>query len=71
MNRRKLAYQIIVADVAQRGIAGKPAIRAYIETRLSYQSFREAIRLGLQIYARQKKNAPAVVLGDVVDYPDA
>ena len=54
MNPRNLARAIIVADVAENGIAGKPAIRAYIETRLSYQAFQEAIRIGLAIYAKRE-----------------
>lgn len=53
MNRRKLAIQIIVAEVAQEGKAGRCAIRAYLETRLSRQAFEEAIQIGLKIYDRR------------------
>ena len=57
MNRRKLAIQIIVAEVAQEGKAGRCAIRAYLDTRMSFQTFSEAIRVGMRIYERAQ-NTP-------------
>ena len=55
MNRRKTAIQIIIADVAENGIAGKASIRAYVETRMSLQTFSEAKMIGRKIY-EQKNN---------------
>jgi len=58
MNRRKLAIAVIVADVAENGIAGKTAMRAYVENRLSYQTFQAAIRTGLAIHNRKRGAVP-------------
>ena len=52
MNRRKIALAVVVADVAEHGEAGRTALRAYIETRMSRASFNEAIRTGRSIYER-------------------
>ena len=54
MNRRKLAIQTIIADVAETGIAGRCALRAYIETRMSKKTFNEAIVIGQKIFKRSK-----------------
>ncbi len=53
MNHRKLAMAIIAADVAETGKAGKAAIRAYVETRLSMANFRIACAAGQAIYQRK------------------
>lgn len=53
MNRRKLAIAVIVAEVAETGKAGKCAIRAYIETRMSRETFNKACAAGLEIYRRK------------------
>lgn len=50
MNRRKLSIQIIIADVAENGVVTKIGIRAYVETRMSKQTFNEAIEVGQKIY---------------------
>lgn len=52
MNRRKIALQVIVAEVAQTGKAGKCALRAYVENRVSRDAFDEACRIGQRIYQR-------------------
>ena len=55
MNRRKLAIQVIVADVAQHGKAGQSALRAYVENRVSRDTFNKACQLGMQIYERGQR----------------
>lgn len=55
MNRRQVAIQVVVAEVAQTGKAGRCAIRAYVETRMSRQTFDEACRIGRAIYERGQK----------------
>ena len=57
MNRRKVAIQVIVAEVAQTGKAGRCALRAYVETRLSAAAFHEACALGMKIYERGQRAA--------------
>jgi hypothetical protein len=57
MNRRKIAIQVIIAEVAQEGIAGRCAIRAYVESRMSAKTFHDAIRLGQRIYERNHQPA--------------
>ena len=56
MNRRKTAIQVIIAEVAQEGKAGKCAIRDYIETRLSKTSFNKACEMGQAIYNQNQSN---------------
>lgn len=58
MNRRKVAMACITADVYENGKATKIGLRAYIETRMSMQSFQEAIRLGLRLRERDGGVAP-------------
>ena len=53
MNRRKMAINIIVAEVAETGEAGRCAIRAYVETRLSRKAFGDACEIGRKIYERK------------------
>ena len=60
MNRRKIAMQVILAEVAQEGKAGKCAIRAYCETRLSKAKFNEMCRIGKAIYDKNH-NSPQPV----------
>ena len=50
--KRKQALAVIVADVAQHGVAGKTAIRVYAENRISRKAFNEACRTGMAIYNR-------------------
>lgn len=54
MNRRKMAINIIVAEVAETGKAGRCAIRAYIETRLSRKVFNQACEIGRKIFERKQ-----------------
>lgn len=62
MNRRKIALQVIVAEVAQTGVAGRSALRAYVENRVSRQSFDEACRIGRMIFERgQAKQAAEAI----------
>jgi len=56
MNRRKIATQVIVAEVAQTGKAGRCSIRAYIETRMSRATFNQACEIGQKIFERSNKN---------------
>ena len=60
---RKQALAVIVADVAQHGIAGKSAIRAFIENRLSRASFDQACNIGRQIYERGQAQQAGAVKG--------
>lgn len=53
MNRRKSAIAVIVAEVAETGKAGQCAIRAYVETRMSRETFNKACAAGLAIYRRK------------------
>lgn len=55
MNRRKMAINVIVAEVAEKGKAGECAIRAYIETRMSKATFDRACAIGLKIYERSER----------------
>lgn len=48
--KRKQAIAVIVADVAQHGIAGKAALRAFVENRISRAAFNEAVAHGLHLY---------------------
>jgi hypothetical protein len=57
MTRRELALRIITAEVASTGKAGKCAIRAYVECRMSRESFEKACAIGLAIYERQVATA--------------
>lgn len=57
--RRQIAIQVIVAEVAQTGKAGKCAIRAYVETRMSRATFDEACRLGMRIWERSQQQKAA------------
>lgn len=50
MNRRKMAINVIVAEVAETGEAGRCAIRAYVETRMSKTTFNQACQIGLKIF---------------------
>ena len=50
--KRKQALAVIVADVAQYGVAGKTSIRVYVENRISKKAFNDAIRTGLSIYRK-------------------
>lgn len=59
MNRRKIAIQVVIAEVAQTGKAGRCAIRAYVETRMSRATFDEACRIGQRIYKRSQEQAKA------------
>lgn len=54
MNRRKLAIAIIVAEVAQTGKAGKCAVRAFVESRMSRATFNQACQTGLAIWKRSQ-----------------
>lgn len=54
MNRRKMAINVIVAEVAETGKAGRCAIRAYIETRMSKITFNRACEIGLKIFEKAK-----------------
>ena len=63
MNRRKVAIQVIIADVAETGIAGRSAIRAYVETRMSRTTFNEACRIGQAIYQRKQEQIPGAPVG--------
>ena len=51
--RRVLARAVIVAEVAETGIAGKAAIRAYVEARMSREAFTAACSVGLAIFDRR------------------
>lgn len=53
MNRRELALRVITAEVAETGKAGKCAIRAYVENRVSREAFNKACAVGLAIYERR------------------
>lgn len=63
MNRRKIAIAIITADVAENGIAGKAAIRAFVESRLSRSTFDQACAIGQAIYQRKRANEAGAVNG--------
>ena len=74
MNRRKVAIQVIIADVAETGIAGKFALRAYVETRMSRATFDQACAIGQAIYQRQQQiipNSPVGVPGIYFSKPTA
>ena len=60
MTRRDLALRIITAEVAETGKAGKCAIRAYVECRVSRESFNKACAVGLAIFDRRNFPAPEV-----------
>lgn len=55
MNRRKLAIQVIIAEVAEAGEAGKCSVRAYVETRMSLATFNKAIATGYRIYEKGQR----------------
>ena len=68
MSRRKLAIAVIVADVAETGIAGRSALRAYVETRMSRQTFDEACRIGQALF-HQRVRRPAAGLSKETHQP--
>lgn len=51
-SKRAIALATIRADVAQNGIAGQAAIRAFCENRISRTAYEQAKREGLAIYDR-------------------
>ena len=57
---RKLALAIIVAEVAQHGCATREAIRAYIENRVSRESFNKACRQGMRIRSVANDQTPTI-----------
>lgn len=65
MNRRKIAIAVIVAEVAETGIAGRCALRAYVETRMSRATFDEACAIGQRLYQRKlaQGNYPLISQG--------
>jgi len=57
MTRREMARRVIIAEVAETGKAGKCAIRAYVECRMSRETFDKACDIGLAIYERRNSAA--------------
>ncbi len=54
MTKREIGLVIIRAEVAETGKAGRDALRAYLERRISRAAFNDACAEGLRIYtARQ------------------
>jgi len=58
MNRRKVAIAVIVAEVAETGKAGRCALRAYVETRMSRETFNKACAIGQTVYRRKLETEP-------------
>lgn len=58
MTRREVALIVIKAEVAETGKAGREAIRAYVEARVSREAFNKACAAGLAIFERRKALSP-------------
>ena len=53
-SKRGAALAIIRTDVAKRGMITLRAFRAYVENRISFKAFDEAVRAGARIHERGK-----------------